>query len=229
MDAREISTRKRNYMFRGRTFKAWATPRSVVVLLSITAAQVGCNSLTLRSQSPEEIDVAITESAQMVGDLAVPYGLHTVTVESPGLVTGLPDTGSDPANSPERALLLHEMQARDVESPNQVLASPTTDLVMVRAFLRPGIQKGDRFDVEVRVPSRSENLSLRGGWLMETRLRELAVHEARIREGRVAALVQGPLLVDPSADASKEENHVVLGRARILGGGVALMRARSWR
>jgi flagellar basal body P-ring protein FlgI len=92
----------------------------------------------------------------MVGDLAAPSGMCMLPlrVEAAGLVTRLHGTGSDPPPSRHRQILLGQMQARDIEAPNTVLASPDTALVVVQAFLRPGIQKGDRFDVEVRVPPR---------------------------------------------------------------------------
>ena len=70
----------------------------------------------------------------------------------------------------------------------------------MRAYLRPGIQEGDHFDVEVRVPSRSETTSLRGGWLLPARLTEMAVLGEQIRQGSVLGHAEGPVLVDPSAD-----------------------------
>lgn len=161
----------------------------------------------------------------LIGDLTVAFGMHPVKVEAVALVTGLPNTGSDPAPSPERSLLLDEMQKRGVASPHQVLASTTTELVLVRGYLRPGIQAGDTFDVEVRVPTRSGATSLRGGWLMETRLKELAVTagqlgNSQIREGRVLAVAKGPVLVDPLA--SGESSRVKLTRGRVLGGATSL-------
>ncbi len=152
--------------------------------------------------------------------MAVPFGMFPVKVEAVGLVTGLPGTGSDPAPSPQRAALLSKMQTRGVTVPNTVLSSKDTSLVLLRAVLRPGIQKGDRVDVEVRIPSRSETTSLRGGWLLETRLREMAVLGNQVHDGHVLALAEGPVLVDPSADGKK--NRVLAGRGRILGGGIAL-------
>ena len=71
------------------------------------------------------------------------------------LVTGLDNTGEDPAPSPQRAALLHELQTIGVQNPNQLLASPSTAMVMVRGFLPPGVQKGDKFDLEVEVPSQA--------------------------------------------------------------------------
>jgi len=173
---------------------------------------------TWRSQSPDELEEDRSKT-RVVGDMAVPFGLFPVKIEAVGLVTGLPGTGSDPAPSPQRAALLAEMQTRGVTAPNTVLASKNTALVLIRAVLRPGIQKGDHFDLEVRIPSRSETTSLRGGWLLETRLKELAILGNQVRDGHVLGIAQGPVLVDPSADI--KEDRVLSGRGRILGGGMA--------
>jgi len=113
-------------------------------------------------------------AAPTVGDLAIPFGMFPVKLEAVGLVSGLHGTGSDPEPSPQRAMLIAEMQRRNVENPNQLLA--TALFAGARARLpAPGTQKGDRFDVEVRVKDRSETPSLRGGYLLETRLSDLAV------------------------------------------------------
>lgn len=175
--------------------------------------------MAIRSQSPDDSSWAESD-VPLVGDLAVPFGMFPVQVESIGLITGLRGTGGDPAPSPQRAALLSEMQTRGVPNPNTVLASSDTALVLVRGVLRPGVQKGDRFDVEVRIPSRSDTTSLRGGHLLETRLREMAVLHNQIHDGHVLALATGPVMVDPAADA--KQDGVLLGRGRILGGGVAL-------
>jgi len=181
----------------------------------------GCscwNVLAVRSQSPDE--PADRSQPKLIGDMAVPYGMYPVQVEAVGLVTGLRGTGGDPPPSPYRAALLGDMQRRGVEKPNAWLASKDTAMVLVRGVLRPGIQKGDRFDVELRIPSRSETSSLRGGHLLEARLRELAVLNNQIHDGHLLALAEGPVLVDPMADPRSDA--VLLGRGRVLGGGVAL-------
>lgn len=188
-------------------------------LASVGIAGSGCAPLKgLRLQSPEDADLKATE-VRLIGDVAVPQGNLPMVVESVGLVTGLPATGSDPPVSSERSLLIDEMQKRGVVYPNQVLASNETEMVLVRAYLRPGIQKGDHFDVELRVPTRSECTSLRGGWLMETRLRFMAELKNQVREGKTLALAEGAVLVDPSAEG--ERDRIKLTRGRVLGGGVA--------
>ncbi|MCS7306209.1 MAG: flagellar basal body P-ring protein FlgI [Thermoguttaceae bacterium] len=183
----------------------------------------GCTSwpswnMLSRFQSPAEEEPV--KKARLVGDMVVPFGLEPVRIENVGLVTGLPGTGHDPPPSPQRSALIAEMEARGVTMPNAVLASPDTAMVMVRGWLRPGIQKGDSFDVEVRVPSQGDMVSLRGGYLLETRLKEQAVLGGRILEGHSWALAKGPVLVDPTADSERDK--VLLGRGRILGGGLCL-------
>lgn len=192
------------------------------VLLCGLVALGGCSfwdMQTSRSQSPDETDQP-QRSVRLVSDLAVPSGMAPVKVEAVGLVTGLRGTGSDPRPSPQLAALIGEMKTRGVKSPHSILASRDTALVLVRGVLRTGIQKGDHFDVEVRIPSQSETTSLRGGYLLQTRLSELAVLGNQIREGSLLALAQGPVMVDPTADT--EGDRVLMGRGRVLGGGLAL-------
>jgi hypothetical protein len=82
------------------------------------------------------------------------------------------------------------------------------------------VRKGDRFDIEITLPARSETTSLADGWLMQTRLKELAVLEGRLHTGHEYAIAQGHVLVDALLDAS--DDAVALKRGRVLGGGVAL-------
>lgn len=192
------------------------------LLVCVAMALSGCSfwdGRVVRSQSPDEPQAGQV-SVRLVGDLAVPFGMFPVKLESVALVTGLHNTGSDPAPSPQRQVLLGEMQTRGVDSPNAVLASPKTAMVLVRAVLPPGIQKGDRCDIEVRTPSRSETTSLRDGWLLETELKELAVLSNQIHSGHPLGQAAGAVMVDPSADGNTDR--VLMNRGRVLGGGVAL-------
>jgi flagellar basal body P-ring protein FlgI len=182
----------------------------------------GCswfNGLTMRSQSPDEPEPE-SPRARLIGDIAVPYNIQPVRVDAVGLVTGLHGTGSDPVPGPERQALLEEMQTRGVTNPTSILASNDVSLVLVQGLIRPGIQQGEHFDIEVRVPDRSETTSLRGGFLLETRLSESAVLGGRLHRDKLLALAKGPVMVDPTADAKKDK--IMTCRGRVLGGGVAL-------
>ncbi len=187
--------------------------------IAVAIVTLGCSGPIIRQQSPE-IEPSIELDVQLIGQVSRPYGMGYIKVEAVSLITGLDGTGSDPGPSPQRASLLTEMQRREVYQPSKVLASPDTAIVLVKGYLRPGIQKGDRFDLEVRVASRSTTQSLRGGWLLTTRLSELASLGGRLRPGHLLARGEGPTLVDPTAEG--EEDISLLTRGRVLGGGVVL-------
>jgi flagellar basal body P-ring protein FlgI len=198
--------------------------RRYFLLLACGIATVslgGCawwEGLTMRSQSPEERPAEDTH-AKLVGDFASATGMQQACVEAVGLVTGLHGTGSDTI-CPERDALLEDMKKRDVANPNGILASGNVSLVKVLGILRPGIQKGDRFDIEVRVPQQSETTSLRGGYLLQTWLTETAVLGNQVRKGDELASAKGPVMVNPTADPKTDR--VAMCRGRILGGGIAL-------
>lgn len=192
-----------------------------ISLLGILSA--GCTYLPLGKLSRQRLAQAASfepKAVPLVGDFAVPYGLHPVSIEGIGLVTGLRGTGGDPRPSGFRQALLAQMRARGVVDPEAVLASRDTALVLVRGVLPPGIQAGDRFDVEVRVPSQDEVTSLRGGWLLETELKEFAVlSDNQVHSGHIMGKASGPIMTDPFAHAKKDS--VLTVRGWILGGGVS--------
>ena len=184
----------------------------------------GCTTPLFRGQSPEQaeiVDQTITENngVELVRDYALPTGTHYVKLESIGLVTGLERTGSDPPSSPGRERLLEEMKSHDVSKPESILASDATAMVHVRAFLPPGVRKGDQFDVEVRLPKRSDSESLEAGWLMASRLREAAVLGGAVRTGDVDALAVGKVYTLEMFDKNDAEDGIRV--ARILGGATA--------
>jgi len=194
--------------------------RRPFLLLCVATLLPGCSSWSLFSPSKSTATSdGPDDQPHAVGDLAVPFGMFPVKIEAVSLVSGLHGTGSDPEPSPQRAMLMAEMQRRGVENPNNLLATRNYSLVLVRGFLRPGIQKGDHFDVELRVKDRSETTSLRGGYLLETRLSDMAMIYGKLLDGKVRGVALGPVLVDPSA--TEKHNAVELGRGVVLGGGVA--------
>ena len=189
--------------------------------LAVLLVAVGCAGPAIRSQSPELEALAQLEAdTKLVGDYTAPWGLNAKRIERPALVTGLADTGSDPPPGPQRQTLLADMQSRGVIEPNALLAARSTSLTWVHGYLPPGVRKGDRFDVYVEVPPDNDTTSLAGGWLMETRLAEMAVIGNAIRDGHELGIAEGPLLVDPVSGGTLDSKSRI--RARIPGGGIAL-------
>lgn len=206
-------------------FSVHRAPRIVWLSALALLSLVGCTSTLFHASSSkseielEELEPDKDETVRLVRDYVLPWGTNYIVVEGVALVTGLGQAGSDPPPSAQRSALLNEMQTHDVQNPNFVLASTDTSLVLVRTFLPPGVQKGDRLDVEVRVPSRSETKSLENGWLMQSRLREVAVLDDMPTTGRVSALAEGPVTID--SIFSDNQDAVRMVRGRVLGGAVS--------
>ena len=202
----------------------------LIVALACVLMQSGCQSIiwpeslnwpssSSRSQSPASDESRSQTARSTVGNYISINGLGMITLEGVGLITGLDGTGGDPRPSSFRMTLLKDMQRRDVPNPKALLRSPTTALVVVRAYLPPLIRKGDSFDVEVRLPPGSEATSLNGGWLMETDLAERAIVPGeKVLAGHVFARAKGHVLIS-HGDGDSGDLAGVLRRGRIPGGG----------
>lgn len=182
----------------------------------------GCSNPFFRGQSPDPEELVIEEAenrVRLIRDYANSYGLFGVKIEGIGLVSGLDNTGSNPPDDQRRRALIDEMQSHNVASPQQLIASNSTSLVLVQTVLPPAVQKGDRVDIQVRIPTNSQTESLKGGWLMPCRLREMEVLGGKIHSGHIAGLAEGYVIVE---SAYKDGNSKVLSnRGRILGTGVS--------
>ncbi len=159
----------------------------------------------------------------MIGDYTTFSGLQPVVIEGVGLVVGLNGTGGDPAPSFYRTELMNEMKRRGVPNPNQVLQSPNTALVLVRAYLPPLMKKGEKIDLEVRLPESADATSLAGGWLMETYLSEQAIVANRSAplHGHAYANASGAILT-AGVGSDAVNSPELLKRGRILGGATVL-------
>lgn len=211
--------------------------RQLLAALSLMAL-LGCQDLSLfRMQSADEDaeDDALERVAEkeveagkrsMIGDYTNISGLKMVVLEGVGLVTGLSNTGGDSPSSHERKAMLDDMRKRRVQEPNKVLASPSTALVIVRAYLPPLIKKGENFDVEVRLPEGSEATSLAGGWLLKSNLVERAIVPGEgVMNGDLLARAEGPILIS-TGETSDESLAGVVRRGSIPGGAVSLREDR---
>lgn len=210
-----------------------------IVLIMLAVAFSGCQELDLkpqswlknvnmRSQSPDEEDdhseldkFETKVETPFVGDYTQITGKNLIALQGVGLVTGLKGTGGNPPPSVHREALLRDMRRRNVKNPNMILRSPSTALVIVKAYLPPLIRKGESFDVEVYLPGNSDATSLEGGWLMESYLAEQAMIQGRgLLKGHILAKAKGPILIPPMGDDDQVANGM-LRRGRILAGGLS--------
>lgn len=197
------------------------------LLLGLSVA-LSYTCLSAKSKSSDDEDdkdkkYATKVETPMIGDYTTFSGLQPVLVEGVGLVVGLNGTGGDPGPSPYRTELLNELKRRKVPNPNSILASPNTALVIVRAYLKPLMKKGESLDVEIELPESAEATSLTGGWLMETYLSEQAFVPGRAAPlmGHAYARAEGAVLtVGIGSDAATSPE--LLKKGRVLGGATVL-------
>jgi hypothetical protein len=196
--------------------------------LGLKAPEWSFDKLLLRSQNPEDDDEDDDEfetsiDIPMVGDYVTFSGLNRVVLEGVGLVHGLNGTGGNPPPSPYRDLLMDDMRRRNIKDAKEMLQSPNTALVVVRAFLPPLVGRGDRFDIQVRIPGDTGASSLNGGRLLETVLSETAIVPGRgMMKGDMVAKARGPVLIS-TGEGSEDSLAGVLKRGRVLGGGLSLI------
>ncbi|MCA9074267.1 MAG: flagellar basal body P-ring protein FlgI [Planctomycetaceae bacterium] len=211
--------------------------RSLMCCL-IFAGLVGCQEMNIfRSQNPDEekaedsLSRVLREEQQagrrsLVKEYTAISGNKMTILEGVGLVTKLDATGGDSPSTQHRKALLDEMRRRQIDNPNQILRSPYTAMVVVRAFLPALVDKGEHIDVEVRLPDGSEATSLAGGWLMRCDLVEQAIVEGRgVMSGKRLAYAEGPILVAAHA-RDEEANSSSLMRGVIPAGGVCLRESK---
>ncbi len=203
------------------------------LVLMIAVAALGCQNTLLRSQSPDKEpmkksskkkskdEFASKTDTKLLGEYMSVHGNSPVVLQSVGLVTGLDGTGGDPPPSVARTELREEMTRRGVKQPESILKSKSTALVVVRAYLPPLARKGQELDIEVRLPPNSNAESLRGGWLMETRLTEQQATAGGIKEGKEYAVARGPILISGS-DTEDKSKAAQFKRGVILAGGRSL-------
>ena len=210
-----LNTRQRSSLFH------YAGCLLVPLLLLAAVGFPGCKNMLFRGQSPDNLAQIADQAAdgsRYVSDVCSVWGLNFSKVEGYALVTQLPGTGSDPPISGQRNALLEEMETQQVKNPEEILASNETSMAIVRAFLPPGIKKGERFDVEVRTINRSQTTDLAGGYLIMTRLKPAAVLGGNVRMGHTLGYAEGPVLTNVHFDPEGELSRV---RGSLLSGGVA--------
>jgi flagellar basal body P-ring protein FlgI len=188
--------------------RPWAHA-AVVATAVLALIQVGAGSGKKKGKEPAPPKVQET-----VGDLSFVVSRGEWKVEGVGLVRGLDNTGADAPPSSERKQLVDEMSKAGVEHADKLLANPKFSMVLVRLTIPIGVANADRLDVQVEVPPACGTTSLAGGYLMMTRLREVARRDGTgPLNGPEMALAQGPVMIGTPA---KPKDAKV---GRILGGG----------
>ena len=163
-----------------------------------------------------------------VASEAVVLGDAPTVVRGYGLVVNLKGTGSRLMPAPVRAFMLKEMTRRGVGnpatgfgeiSPERLLDSEDTAVVIVEGVIPPGSVKSGEFDVRVYAAPGTGTTSLEGGTLYTTELRpgNLAVGA---KQATPLAVARGRIFINPFAEPdARGRDTVDRLTGRILGGG----------
>lgn len=199
----------------------------------------GCVDPVKRQMIVEENEKVRDLNVPLVGDIVDVGNGGPMQVDGVGLVRGLAGTGHCPAGfyrtEMEQYLLKH-MGNRGGEIAHlepkvrvrQLLDDPDNALVIVTGYIPSGCQKGDRFDVSIKLPDGSKTTSLAGGYLelcmlhdyqTEANLSNSAKYQNsnRFVKGHILSHAKGPLVVGFGANTDVHE----LKHAKVWLGGAA--------
>ena len=158
---------------------------------------------------------------KLVGDCASVSTLQTIPVRGFGLVVNLPGTGGEDANTFHYQWVYDDLNRKKHVGIRALLARPDTAVVEIIGHMHAGIQKGDRFDVQILLPPNTNTSSLRGGVLVETKLFEIGGSTQDPLTSKPRAHVAGPIMVDDPT-ATGTSNPSGLKKGTILNGAVTV-------
>lgn len=160
---------------------------------------------------------------RLIGEVAGVTGLVVHQYDAYGLVTGLNNTGGTVKPGAARDMILKEMRIREVASPEATLDALWTALVKVRGYGNPGDRDGQIIDLSIECSTECNASDLSGGYLLESRLREMVSAGGKIRESDDKAVGEGELIILPASYTKRDREPL---RAVIVGGG-RLLRPRK--
>jgi hypothetical protein len=214
---------------------------------AILALAAGCSTTEKAPPKPvsREADRSfVIEVPQImrgtVGSEAVIVGYQPVLVRGYGLVVGLNGTGHRGMPQDLRASMIALAARQGVGSvtsggpplsPEQLLDSMDTAVVVVEALVPPGAKEGTEFDVRVVAHPATRPLSLEGGKLWTAELRPVdvpgrlgaALPPTGTLQAAPLAEARGPLFINPFAEPEAIERDTINRNVgRVLNGGRAL-------
>ena len=219
--------------------------RGRCVLASLLACLAGCSGI--EKAPPQSTSSRVSRSYELdvpeimrgtVGSECILRGYQAITspgyrpviARGYGLVVGLRGTGSRQMPPQLRQYMLQEAARNGIGNvrygetigeltPEQLIDSPDTAVVVVEAVVPQGAPKGTQFDVRVSSVASSDTTSLEGGILWTTSLRPGQLSMGG-RQAAQIAQARGPVFLNPFAESgvvgSDGINKTV---GRILNGG----------
>ena len=158
-------------------------------------------------------------------------GMRKMRVRGYGLVVGLGDRGSAQCPPQLRRTLIQEMHKQPEfqrvgaghVTPEQLIDSADTAVVMVQGDIPAAAAEGARFDLYVQALPGSQTMSLEGGRLRPCQLRiyrDVSV-DASV-PGKPLAIAEGPIFRNPFSNREDAATRANVQQGVIIGGGTTL-------
>jgi len=218
--------------------------RFLVMMLAIacTLGTTGCGPFIWEKVSDKPVDLGVAPHAgqwsnsaavrDTIGALAFYDGTAGIRVRGYGLVIGLGENGSRECPKRVREQLVEMLYKQRFSvpaeigekqaTPEQLIDSRHTAVVMVQGTVSIANSMGRPFDVTVTALPGTQTKSLMGGLLATTDLQIFRRSAGKTISGKVLARANGPLFLNPFAGGDAATKISPL-QATVLGGGKALM------
>jgi len=132
--------------------------------------------------------MADPDRPRLIGEVANSLGMSPSQYDSYALVSSLPGTGGIVRPGIQRDWILDEMRKRETESPETFLDDVSTALVKLKIIAKPCDAKGDIFDIEIDNCTECLATDLTEGYVLESRLSELAMLKGRLHTSEPKAI-----------------------------------------
>jgi hypothetical protein len=218
----------------------WITARTVATVVA-SMVIIGCSDMMVERADPALQKAAVNRDAVAVAATDIDpimrgtvasetslVGFDPLVVRGYGIVVGLRDTGSRQMPSDVRAFLSQELAKRGFGSgapgspkmtPQQLLNSSDSAVVIVEGVIPPGAPKGSRFDVRVTTAPGTSTTSLEGGRLLVADLRPGALYTGS-RQPFPLAEGAGSIVINPFVEPNATQRDTInRSSGRILDGG----------
>ncbi len=206
-----------------------ATFASVLVGWIGIACMSGCNSWVSKNREKDNHFIKETRRIQelmvdpdrprLIGEVTTSLGMKPSQYDSYAIAASLPGSGGIVRPGMQRDWILDEMRIRETESPEAFLDDPSTALVKLRITASPCDSKGDIFDVQVENSTECTAANLAEGYILESRLCEMAMLQGKLRTGDPKAIASGEIVILPTSFTRQTEvtplQGVVIGGARL--------------
>ncbi len=220
---------KKNYILVNQNFRKGLFMRNLILLiilgLSLSLAPA-CNKVPDDPVLKEQKKI-LENKGRLVDDLAFASNIHFAKMEGVTLIRGLADTGANEPPSNYQQMVLKELQRNKDRKANarSEIASMSTAIVLLQAVVPPGAKKGDRVDVDVFLPPRTEATSIQGGYIEESSLHEYLAADT-IREGDRLGIVRGNVTLDP--ELLRKDDPKKYKKGKIIGGAIVTKDRPVW-